>query len=118
VEKESIIKVKSYAFALKTVRLGRSLQKSEKEFILTTQLIRSATSIGSNVEESSQAQSKADFIHKLSIALKETFETHYWIRLMKDSEVMKIEVADELLEDCTEIKKILVAIINTSKRNR
>ena len=117
-KKENIIKVKSYAFALKTLNVCRNLQNTEKEYILTKQLIRSAASVGSNVEEGTQAQSNSDFIHKFSIALKDTVESHYWIRLLKDSEIMKPELADDLLNDCTEIKRIMTAIIKTSKSKR
>lgn len=91
------------------------IQKDRKEYILTKQLIRSATSVGANIEEGDQVQSKADFIHKFSISLKESFESNYWIRLLKDTELLSPQVADLLLNDCTEIQRILTSILKTSK---
>ncbi len=108
--KENIIKTKSYAFAFKIVKLFKVLQ-NQKEYILSKQLVRSATFVGANVEESIQAQSKPDFIHKFSIAQKEAFETHYWIRLLKDSEYINENIAHELLNDCEEFQRIITAIL-------
>ena len=115
--KENIIKTKSYAFALKIVKLFKVLQ-SQREYILSRQLVRSATSVGANVEEGVQAQSKADFIHKFSIAQKEVFETHYWIRLLKDSDYIDEVIAKELLMDCEELQRIITAILVRSKSNK
>jgi len=112
--KENIIKTKSYAFALKIVKLFKVLQ-NQKEYILSKQLVRSATSVGANVEEGIQAQSKPDFIHKFSIAQKEAFETHYWIRLLKDIEYINENIAHELLNDCEELQRIITAILIKSK---
>jgi four helix bundle protein len=114
--KENIIKIKTYQFALKVVLLFKELQK-EKEFVLSKQLLRSATSIGANVEEGIQAQSKPDFIHKFSISQKEAFETHYWLRLLKDSNYLKKETADNLISECEEIQRIITAILKKSKEN-
>lgn len=86
---ENVLKTKSYNFALRTVRLYLHLASEKKEFVLSKQLLRSGTSIGANIEEANQAQSKLDFIHKLSISQKESFETHYWIRLLRDSDLIK-----------------------------
>ncbi len=115
--KENLIKDKSYQFALKIISIYSKL-KNEKEFILSKQLLRSGTSIGANVEEANQAESKADFIHKLSIALKESFETNYWLRLLKDGKLLHDEDAGILLNDCTEIQRIITAIIKTTKANK
>jgi four helix bundle protein len=115
-EKDNIIKTKSYQFALSTIGLFRELQK-EKEFVLSKQLVRSATSIGANIEEGIQAQSKADFIHKFSIAQKESFESHYWLRLLKDSGYLTQKQSEPLIEECVEIQKIITAILKTSKVN-
>jgi four helix bundle protein len=79
--KENPLKVKSYKFALRIVKLYKYLAEDKREFVLSKQVLRSGTSIGANVAEGSQAQSKADFVHKLSISLKESFETEYWICL-------------------------------------
>ena len=114
--KENPIKDKSYSFALKAIKCYKDLQ-NKKEFILSKQFLRSATSIGANIEEGIQAQSKKDFIHKFSISQKEAFETHYWIRLLRDSDYLELETAEILLTDCEEIQKIITAILKTSKSN-
>ena len=113
--KEDVIRTKSYQFALRVVKLSRFLVEEKKEFVLSKQILRSGTSIGANVEESKQAQSKADFIHKLSIANKEAFETNYWLRLLRDSDLIGSKLAESLLNDCEELQKILFASIKTSK---
>lgn len=84
--KENILKEKSYRFALRIVKLYQYLANEKKEFVVSKQVLRSGTSIGANIEEANQAQSKSDFIHKLSISQKESFETHYWIRILRDSD--------------------------------
>jgi four helix bundle protein len=86
--KENILLTKSYKFALRMVKLYQYLSEEKKEFVLSKQVLRSGTSIGANIEEANQAQSKADFIHKLSIANKEAFETNYWLRLLRDSNLL------------------------------
>jgi four helix bundle protein len=83
--KESILREKSYQFALRIVKLYQFVVSEKSEYVLSKQILRSGTSIGANVEEANQAESKADFIHKLSIAQKESFETDYWLRLLRDS---------------------------------
>jgi len=114
---ENALKQKSYSFALEVVKTCIELQ-AEKEFILSKQLLRSGTAIGALVEEANQAESKADFIHKLSIANKEANETQYWIRLLIDSEVLESAKGEVLLKHCTELIKILTASIKTSKLKR
>lgn len=114
---DNILKQKSFAFALEIVKICRELQ-TEKEFILSKQLLRSGTAIGALVEEANQAESKADFIHKLSIANKEANETQYWIRLLIDSGVINSSRGEALLKMCTELIKILIASIKTSKLKR
>jgi len=84
---------------------------------LSKQILRSGTSIGANIEEANQGQSKSDFIHKLSIALKESFETHYWLRLLRDSEILEDKIANSLLVDCEEVQKMLTSSIKTSKNS-
>lgn len=112
---ESVLKTKSYSFALRIVKLYKYLIDEKKEFVLSKQILRSGTSIGANIEEANQGQSKADFIHKLSIALKESFETHYWLRLLKDSGILEENIADSIILDCEEVQKILTSSIKTSK---
>lgn len=115
---ENVLKIKSYSFALEVINIYSHLQKEKKEFVLSKQLLRSGTSVGAMVEEANQAESKADFIHKLSIANKEANETQYWIRLLIDSKILDSVVGEELLEKCTEVVRILTASIKTSKSKK
>lgn len=114
-KRTSILKAKSYAFALRVFKLSRYLASEHKEFVLSKQVLRSGTSIGANLEEAFQGQSTSDFIHKLSIANKEAFETHYWLRLLRDSDLLTTGQADSLLADCDELQRMLVSAIKTSK---
>ena len=111
--KENLIADKTFSFALKIISLYKELSSNKKEYVLSKQILRSGTSIGANVSEATEAQSKADFVHKLSIALKEARETEYWIRLLIGAEY--ISPATPLKEDINEIIRILTAIIKTSK---
>jgi len=113
--KENVLRDKSYQFALRIVKLYKYLSDEKKEYVLSKQILRSGTSIGANVEEANQAQSTADFIHKLSLALKEAFETSYWLRLLRDSEILSEKQANSVLEDCEELQKLLTASIKTTK---
>lgn len=90
--------------------------KEKKAYTFAKQILKSGTSIGANIAEAQHAQSKADFISKMSIALKETAETIYWVRLFKATEYLKEKEADSLLKDCTELEKILVSILKTTKQ--
>ena len=110
------LKEKSYKFALRIVKVYKFLAFETKEYVLSKQLLRSGTSIGANVAEGNQAQSKPDFVSKLSIALKETVETEYWLSLLRDSDYITASQAESLLTDCTELKAILTAVIKTSKQ--
>ena len=113
----SILEQKSFDFAVRIVNLCRHLRSTRKEYTLSKQLLRSGTSIGANVAEAQQAQSKADFISKLSIALKETAETKYWIRLMSATGYLSEQECRSILSDCIELEKILVTSVKTSKEN-
>src|SRR5690242_13422845 len=115
--KESVLRDKSYAFALRIVKLYQHLANEQREFVLSKQVLRSGTSIGANIEEAGQAQSKPDFIHKLSIAQKESFETHYWLRILRDSNLLNSKIADSMIEDVVEIQKLITASAKTTKRN-
>ncbi len=115
--KENVIKVKSFDFALRIVKLYKYLQ-SDKEFILSKQVLRSGTSIGAMVRESEHAESKADFIHKMAIAQKEANETAYWLELLHQSDYFSLEMFDSIKSDLDEIQKILSSIIISSKSNR
>lgn len=112
---DNIIAEKSYSFAIRIVRANQYLRKNKQEFIISKQLLRSGTSIGALVFESKFAQSKADFINKLHIALKEANETQYWIMLLKDTDILDAKIASSLLTDAKEITAILVSIIKSSK---
>jgi four helix bundle protein len=109
------IKEKSYAFAIRIVNVYRYLTKEKQEFVLSKQVLRSGTSIGANVEEGLGGQSEKDFYAKLNIAYKEARETHYWLRLLRDTNYLTAKEAKALLEDCNEILRIIVAIIKTMK---
>ena len=115
--KENIIKVKSYAFALRVVKLYKILCEEKREYVLSKQLLRSATSVGANVEEADAGQSKRDFIAKLQISLKEAKESHYWLRLLKDAEYIDVESFNSLIKDCNEVITILTAILKSAKNN-
>ena len=113
---DSIIAKKTYAFALEVIKSYKILIAEKKEFVLSKQLLRSGTSIGANVNEAVCAQSKRDFVHKLSIALKEARETMYWIHLLKDSLYITDLCFQLLNNSCNEIIKILSSIILTTKQ--
>jgi four helix bundle protein len=113
---ESIIASKAYSFALEIIILYKQLVADKKEFVLSKQILRSGTSIGANVNEALSAQSKRDFVHKLSISLKETRETNYWLNLLKDSNYITTEIFTKLNDKCNEINKILSSIILTTKQ--
>ena len=112
---ENIIERKSFQFAVRIVKLCQYLRENRKEYTLSKQLLRAGTSIGANTAEAQQAQSKADFISKLSIALKETTETKYWINLLHATEYLSKEEYQSILKDCVEVEKLLVSIIKSSK---
>jgi four helix bundle protein len=112
---DNIIKEKSYNFSLKIITIYQELTKDKKEFILSKQLIRSGTSIGANIEEAIGAQSKNDFISKISISYKEARETLYWLHLLTDSGFLNKQQSDTLIFDCEEILRIIGAIQKTSK---
>ena len=111
------IEQKSFFFAVRITRLCRFLQEEKKEFILTKQLLRSGTSIGANIAESQQAQSKADFTSKLSIALKESVETNYWLRLLYATDYLSEAEFSSIITDCKELERLLTSIIKTSRNS-
>ena len=116
--KENVLIDKSILFASRIIKLHRYLIKSKKETIISRQVVRSGTSIGANINEANYGQSVADFIAKLHIALKETAETEYWLRLLILSEYITSEMGESLLDDCLEIKRMLIASIKTAKANQ
>lgn len=110
---ENIILTKTYNFALRIIKLYKHLSQEKKEYTLSKQILRSGTSIGANSEEAAGSISKREFRAKFFISYKEARETHYWIRLLKDSGYIDQELANSLLEDVEEIMKILGAILKT-----
>ena len=108
---------KSIKFASRIVRLYQYLLKEKHESIISKQIIRSGTSIGANANEAIYGISEADFIAKLQISLKETAETEYWLRLLVLSEYITEAEGDSLINDCLEIKRILISSLNTAKQN-
>ena len=113
----SITRSKSKAFALRIIKFVRLLQDDERGRVISKQLLRSGTSIGANVRESYNAQSKADFINKLHIALKEADETAYWLELLYESDIINKQYFDSLYSDLEEIIALLTASIKTLKNN-
>lgn len=113
--KENVIKDKSFAFAKRIVKMCAWVEEQKKEFVLTKQLKRSGTSVGALVRESEHAESKKDFIHKMSVALKEANESEYWIFLLREGNYITQLEFDSIWKDCDEVIKILVAIVKSSK---
>ena len=114
----NVIRDKSYDFALRIIKMHKYMIQNNVEYVLVKQLLRSGTSIGANVEEACSAQSRKDFIHKLSIAQKEAFETGYWLRLLRDSGEIKKEYAKSMIKDCDELISILTSILKTTKTTK
>ncbi len=112
--RESLLLIKSKDFAIDIIRVCNVIKKSHKESVLTNQLIRSGTSIGANIREAFYGHSKADFIANLHIALKECSESEYWLELLIDSGYYNDKT---ILVKCVELKKILIASLNTAKKN-
>lgn len=115
---ENVIEEKSFQFSIRIVRLYQNLSETKKEYVLSKQLLRAGTSIGANVAEAQQAQSKADFTSKAAIALKETTEKNNWIRLLHATEYLSNAEYRSILSDCTEIEKLLTSIVKASKSDR
>ena len=116
--KENLLIDKSIAFASRIIKLHQYLIRTKKETIISKQIVRSGTSIGANINEANYGQSKADFISKMHIALKETAETEYWLRLLVLSDYITEAEGKSLIDDCLEIKRVLIASINTAKENK
>ena len=115
--RENILKTKSYAFALRVIKLYKFLC-SNREYVLSKQVLRSGTAVGALVSEAEFGQSKADFISKLSIALKEANETLYWLRLLHDAEYLEEKMFKSIKPDIEELIKLLVTSINTCKKSK
>lgn len=114
---KSILKDKSYAFAIRIVKLSQFLQTEKKEYVLSKQILRSGTAIGALIREAEFGQSKPDFVHKMSISLKEANETEYWISILKDTDYIEQILFESLHSDCKELIAMLVSSIKTAKQN-
>ncbi len=114
---DNVVQEKSYAFAVRIVKVYQYLCTEKKEFVLSKQLLRCGTSIGSNIEEAIGGQSKKDFFAKLTISYKEARETHYWIRLLTDTEYINKEQSESLLKDIDELLKIIGSIQKTIRNS-
>ncbi len=113
---ESILRDKSYAFAIRIVKLSQYLRKDKKEFVLSKQVLRSGTAVGALIREAEFGQSKADFRHKMSIALKEANETDYWLSLLKDTDYITEKEFQSLQPVCKELIAMLVSTVKTTKK--
>jgi len=116
-KKDNVVQIKSYAFAVRIVKVFNYLSEQRKEYVLSKQLLRCGTSIGANIEEAIGGQSEKDFFAKLTISYKEARETHYWIRLLKDTDYLSVEEADNLLKDVDELLRIIVSIQKTLRNS-
>lgn len=116
-KKESVLRVKSYAFGVRIVRLSQFLVTQHREFVLSKQVLRSGTAIGALAREAEYGISKADFRNKMSIALKEANETEYWLSMLKDTDYINEKLFQSLNQDCVELIKILIATVKTSRKD-
>ncbi len=112
----NVVLSKSYAFALRTVKLYKFLSRQHKEYSLSKQMLRCGTAIGANVEEAIGGQSTKDFQSKMAIAYKEARESHFWIRLLRDSDYIEAQAAKSMLADCDELLRIIGSINKTVKQ--
>jgi four helix bundle protein len=116
-KKDNVVQIKSYAFAVRIVKVFNYLSEQRKEYVLSKQLLRCGTSIGANIEEAIGGQSEKDFFAKLTISYKEARETHYWIRLLKDTDYLSVEEADNLLKDVDELLRLIGSIQKTLRNS-
>jgi four helix bundle protein len=115
--KENAVKNKSFAFAVRIVKLYRFLKDDQKEYVLSKQILRSGTSVGAMVRESEHAESKADFVHKMAVAQKEINETIYWLELLFNSDFLSKDQFESINHDAVELIKMITSIIKTTKAN-
>lgn len=116
-KKENVVMNKSYAFALRIVKLYKYLVYEKKEYVLSKQLLRSGTSIGALIREGEHAQSKADFLNKMNVALKEANETQYWIELLRDSSYLSFEESLSIYDNANELIRLLASIVKSTKQS-
>lgn len=113
--KDNVLIDKSVSFAARIIKLNQYLTTTKKESVISKQIVRSGTSIGANINEANYGHSRADFIAKLHIALKETAETEYWLKLLQMSGYIESALSVSLLSDCLELKRMLISSITTAK---
>ena len=111
----SILLEKSYAFALRVIKLSEYLTRERKEFVLSRKVLDSGTAIGALVEEARQGEARAEFGQRLGLAAREAFKTNYWLRLLRDSDYVTDDQASSMLSDCEELQKMLIASRKTSR---
>jgi four helix bundle protein len=116
--KNNILREKTFAFAIRCVKLYQYLVKTKKEFVISKQVLRSGTSVGANYRESQNAESTNDFIHKLGIAQKECDETMYWLELLQATELIEQNMFDSIYKDATELLKMIKSAILTAKERK
>lgn len=114
---EGIVMKKSYAFSIRIVKLYKYMITEQKEFVLSKQLLRSGTAIGALIKEAEHAQSKADFLNKMNIALKEANETEYWLNLLKDCDFLEMRFFESIHPEIVELIKLLASIVKSTKQN-
>ena len=112
---ENIVATKSFHFSVRIVKLNRYLRDTKKEYTLSKQILRSGTSIGANIAEAQHAQSRADFSPKMNIALKESVETNYWLRLLHATDYLSTSQFSSMISDCRELENILASIVKNTK---
>lgn len=112
---KNVVSTTSYAFAIRIINLYKYLSQDKKEFVLSKQLLRSGTVIGALIKEVEHAQSKANFLNKMNVALKEANESGYWLMLLKDTEYINEHEFNSITNDCKEILKLLISIVKTTK---
>ena len=115
--KKDLLREKSFSFAMCIVKLSKNLQEQHKEYILSKQVLRSGTAVGALIREAQYAQSKADFLHKLTIALKEANETEYWLLLLQESNYLDEKIFESIYPKIDELLKLLISSTKTIKKN-
>ena len=113
--RENVVKKKSFAFAVRVVKLYQFLCEQKKEFVLSKQLLRSGTSVGAMIREAEHAETKNDFKHKMGIAQKEINETIYWLELLQETDYLTTDQFESINRDAVEIIKIITAILKSAK---
>ena len=113
---ENLVREKSKSFALRAIRLYKYLSNEKREYVISKQLLRSGTSIGANIREAQNAQSKKEFIAKMNISLKEAAESEYWLELLHESDYLTDGEFNSIIKDCNELNRLLIAIIKSSNK--